>query len=525
MRGLRQTLGPQAGDPAALVARLSVLLEDPAGSPLVAVPSADRAFLAGRAYSRLRSAAGRGVGSFFTPAWVARHLLDLVVASGLEPTVVFDPACGAGALLLAARERFPDAHLVGWDCDDHALRLARAALGAAAELEARDAYASDDWPRADLVVVNPPYGTALPPAARALVPGSRYAGREPDLFALLLERCRLRAPDAATAAVLPAVVCMQPEYRALRAAESDAGLRALSWLPFGAFPEATVQPVLALFASGAAPPTVTMRGEDGAEHVVSRAAIVADPERRWQLDEGALGACLARLRARFPSLGDLAACHEGVHTGNVRHKLFTDDATAPGARPLLKGADVERFALTHHGRWLRYDPRLVDRAAGEYASLRDPRVFLGPKLVSRQTSDHLVVALDETDAVTDNSLHTVRLHAQNADAADASAALGVESVRDDLRWLAIVLNSDALTALYRHESGERARPLAQIKLRLLRALPIPPRPEHLTGAELERLCTAEQTDARNAVVDGALGLTPSEQAAVRRLGALRGGRE
>ncbi len=527
IRGLRKTLGPRSGDAAALAGRLTELLEGTAESHLLAVPAGDRPYLVGRTYSRLHSGAGHGVGSFFTPAWVARRLLALAASATPAAPLVFDPACGAGALLLAARERFPGARLVGWDTDQHALDLARVALGADAELEVRDAFAPSDWPSADLIVLNPPYGTALPPSARALVPSSRYAGREPDLFALLLERCRLRAPRAVTAAVLPAVVCMQPEYRALRDAESPEGLQALVWLPFGAFPEATVQPVLALFGAGAASSTVPAVDAEGAEHALSREGIGADPERRWQLDGGGLTACLVRLRARFPALGAIAACHEGVHTGNVRHKLFTEDASAPGARPLLKGADVQRFRCAHARRWLRYDPTLVDRAAGEYASLRDPRVFLAPKLLSRQTSDHLVVALDESDAVTDNSLHTVRLHVQNAPSEAPSRPDGEvpptpEVVRDGLRWLAIVLNSTALTALYRHESGERARPLAQIKLRLLRSLPIPPRPAELGGAALERLCAVAHDEERDAIVEEALGLTPAERTAVRRLGAVRG---
>jgi predicted DNA-binding transcriptional regulator AlpA len=75
---------------------------------------------------------------------------------------VFDPACGPGTLLLAARSR-SSTKLVGQDINPAAARLVRARgalLGIDFEAEAADSLQHDAWPdlRADLVICDPPIG-------------------------------------------------------------------------------------------------------------------------------------------------------------------------------------------------------------------------------------------------------------------------------------------------------------------------------------------------------------------------------
>ncbi|MEV0895612.1 N-6 DNA methylase [Actinoplanes sp. NPDC049802] len=126
--------------------------------------------------SRLRL---RGKAANTSPAEVVSGFIERLIASGAALTTkhlakavahvagdvtgtVFDPAAGAGSLLLACAEH-PGVRLTGQDGNPATARLARArAALAGADLEFRvgDSFQGDAWPdlRADLVVCDPPAG-------------------------------------------------------------------------------------------------------------------------------------------------------------------------------------------------------------------------------------------------------------------------------------------------------------------------------------------------------------------------------
>ncbi len=106
------------------------------------------------------------LGAYFTPIALVDQVLD-AVAKHLPPRgrVAFvDPACGAGAFLLRAAERFPEANLFGLELDAASLNLARQRVPRAV-LRAGDALAAGPLEalladvRADFEVWvgNPPY--------------------------------------------------------------------------------------------------------------------------------------------------------------------------------------------------------------------------------------------------------------------------------------------------------------------------------------------------------------------------------
>lgn len=99
---------------------------------------------------------------FYTPRDTARELLALEPNLG-EVRTIIDPACGAGSLLLSARERWPNARARGFDIDENVVaRLKSDHTGL--DLTTGSVYptvkVSRKWmDRAehDLVVMNPPY--------------------------------------------------------------------------------------------------------------------------------------------------------------------------------------------------------------------------------------------------------------------------------------------------------------------------------------------------------------------------------
>ncbi len=132
----------------------------------------------------------RDRGAFYTPPALARQLVQAVIvrpwsvrlaardtdldalAVELEGTVVLDPACGDGSLLVAALEALREvavalaaaggpvveigsAQLRGFDVHEPALEAARRRLPEAVLTHADSLHA--DWPDADVVLANPPY--------------------------------------------------------------------------------------------------------------------------------------------------------------------------------------------------------------------------------------------------------------------------------------------------------------------------------------------------------------------------------
>ena len=64
---------------------------------------------------RFETASRRSAGIYFTPSWLVEKVLDAVTPQlpPQGPLAIIDPACGAGAFLAAASERFPGATLLG----------------------------------------------------------------------------------------------------------------------------------------------------------------------------------------------------------------------------------------------------------------------------------------------------------------------------------------------------------------------------------------------------------------------------
>lgn len=185
----------------------------------------------------------RAQGAYYTPRELVEAVLDL-----LEPLVptrgglaIVDPACGAGAFLVAAAERFPRARLFGLELDDTAASLCRQRLPPNAHIRRGDALggglrALTDELRPDeheLWLGNPPYngtstvlsrpadyaqlqsllGTALPPG-RSL--------RDDFAFFLLMARRRLEHRAGHLAFVTPTTLLDAYLYAPLREALLDA---------------------------------------------------------------------------------------------------------------------------------------------------------------------------------------------------------------------------------------------------------------------------------------------------------------
>jgi len=163
----------------------------------------------------------RRKGQFWTPPWVARAMTEYVLGGGASG--VFDPAVGAGAFLLAARETGARLGRTvacrGTELHPAAREEARA-NGVAAEdlagVEIRDFLLTPTSGASEAVVANPPYirhhrlspetkGILRAIATEAL--GSPIDGRAGLHVYFLIRSLRMLAPGGRLAFIVPADTC------------------------------------------------------------------------------------------------------------------------------------------------------------------------------------------------------------------------------------------------------------------------------------------------------------------------------
>jgi len=148
-------------------------------------------------------------------------------------------------------------------------------------------------------------------------------------------------------------------------------------------------------------------------------------------------------------LGDLCTIYQGIITGNNK-KFLSESAPNSKWKKILRGRDFNRYELTYSGIYVYYDPEKL-------WSNTNPEMFKVPeKLISRQTSDHLVATYDSEGYFTLDSTHVIHLKRPEM----------------SLKFLLAIYNSRLLNFLYTNQVKEAGRTFAQVKVVNLKPLPI-----------------------------------------------------
>jgi SAM-dependent methyltransferase len=319
----------------------------------------------------------RRQGAHYTPDALAARIVDLGWrALGRMPRRVCDPSCGAGAVLLAAAERFADAgvppeevverRLVGFDIDPGAVAAARAALREWARRHGVDAArpvvvhqdslldppsipAGDP---VDLICGNPPFltqlhrDTALQPRDRV-----RLAERWPQLGAYtdaaglhLLAAMDLVEAGGAVALLQPRSVLGSRDGAPVREAVARRGSLVALWsTPVSLFRDAAVRvclPVVRVAPREAAGAGTVPATSDGRVEVILgdgdvRAVSAPSPPTAWS----ALLATMEGAPRVDPSVATGALGELVRATAGFRDEFYALTAVAEegpeGGRPLV----------------------------------------------------------------------------------------------------------------------------------------------------------------------------------------------
>lgn len=447
------------------------------------------------------------------------HARSIATAIGLDPDVfdrlrvdavevlrglsITDPACGCGALLLAIAEcaaalcedvdvldlswrKTFIRNLSGFDIDPLAGEITRARLAAwaavdrndpaLANIACRDALnAGGATRRADICIMNPPYvptySRRSDPRVTATV--NHYAesheltGRL-NLFGCFIHRAiEMTKADGVVCAIVPDTFASATAYEPLRAAWRQR-FKQSHWLAISSNVfDAQVGSVVVT-----AGPATQEKGELRADELIAvepvqlseRVPAIATDGRVLMFRncaEQRIWQAVQNQPARFE---DFVRSRDGVNTGprSMRDVLLDPQHVGPTVMPLIEGEDVapQGYCLRQPRRRIDYNASLIDAAARRAGtSLRDPEIFQQPKVVSRQTADTLIAAVEPTGGIV--ALNSVHCH-QMIDASDQS-----------LWGLCAWLNAPLVRLYYALDGGEQRKVLPQVRIAWLRQLPVP----------------------------------------------------
>jgi hypothetical protein len=109
---------------------------------------------------------------------------------------------------------------------------------------------------------------------------------------------------------------------------------------------------------------------------------------------------------RFEKLDNFMQCHEGIHTGNSRELLFTNNEQNKFCKPLFYGGgagDTIQNYVSYRSQWyVDYRSELINKSKGYYASLRDERIFKLPKIYISRTGNPFKSFYDENTYASNN---------------------------------------------------------------------------------------------------------------------------
>jgi hypothetical protein len=356
----------------------------------------------------------RALGAHFTPRRLAGELVVRALAGHARPRVG-DPACGGGAVLLAAARhlaaageepRDVAARLWGCDVDPLAVATTEAAvtLWAGAppprgRLQVADALVDElPWPPLDVVVGNPPFLTPLATATgrsgartrrlRARL-GDSVGAYTDDAALFLRLACDLVGPGGTVALVQPTSVLANRDAGPVRAAiERIAALREVH-IPTGRTFDAAVDVCIPVLDRDACGPS---RPHGGAE----------PSQTSWGGHlASALGVPRVALGGGGGALADEAevlAAFRTEYYGTVPHVREEDDL--PGGRPLLTTGLVDLGGIAWGDRPARAGGRtwarpVVDVAALEGRAASWLERTAGPKVVVATQTKVLEAAVDD----------------------------------------------------------------------------------------------------------------------------------
>jgi hypothetical protein len=171
-----------------------------------------------------------------------------------------------------------------------------------------------------------------------------------------------------------------------------------------------------------------------------------------------------KIKSNSVPLEKISEIKDGIIQGKVADELFLNKQLDKASKPLLFGKDINRYSIKFRNKWVNYKPiemmRLEVKRRGPGVRhglwMRTPVIFERNKILTRQTADEIIAAYDTDYFYYSNTLHGTTI---------------TDSKYNPIYVMAL-MNSTLMTWYYRSTTTEEGKVFAQIKIQILRKLPI-----------------------------------------------------
>jgi len=169
---------------------------------------------------------------------------------------------------------------------------------------------------------------------------------------------------------------------------------------------------------------------------------------------------IKKIRTNTVPLESISDTRDGIIQSKIPDILFLNKRINPFCKKLLFGKDINRYTLIYNNNWVNYQPdemmRIELHRNGGGLRLRTKDIFEREKILTRQTADQIIGALDTENYYYSNTLH------------------GTAIIDKDynIKYVLALLNSKVINYYYRATTSEGGKVFAQIKIEILRQIPI-----------------------------------------------------
>jgi len=343
-----------------------------------------------------------------------------------------------------------------------------------------------------------------------------------NLFYLFIERCKLLPKKHGVASfIIPDRLLLNTQCKAIRQwLLNENNICELVSFEDQVFETVVVDSILIFFQREHRTSQFVKARRKVAQRDVQRSQVIRIPVSYFELSPSSQfdlnysvpkHDLLKRISSHAVHLGTITDTKDGIIQSKIGNQLFLTKRANAACRRLLVGEDVTRYGVRYAGRWVDYRPdemmRIERAKGGGGLRLRDRAIFERSKILTRQTADEIIAAYDEENFYYANTLHGTT----------------ITDITYHPHYVLGVLNSRITTWYYRSNTDEEGKVFAQIKIELLRKLPIPKADKNQQGSIIRlvgKIIAAKQRDAEantnalereiDQLVYALYGLTPKE---------------
>ena len=363
-------------------------------------------------------------GSYYTPAWLAKRLVETHLSVLPAAQTILDPSCGTGVFLLQLPKHLPLSHLFGSDLNPVSVALTRINLAIKyrissleeAECLKHHIVVSDFLQRKseteklptsftnnsfDIILGNPPWGARV--SAKEKENYRRHfscaIGNSLETFELFIEQSlNLLSEKGILSFVLPESVLTVKSHTPIRQLLLDkTSVLSVEYLG-EVFDQVHCPSIILTVTTNTRQPffkNVTVYTKEETFSTKADRLYAADFFQFHLTDEEY--AILQKISncSDHTTLVENSIFALGIVTGNNTARL--SKTPAPGLEPVIKGTDISKYHINSHSGYLAFQPELFQQVAPE-SLYRAPE-----KLFYRFINKQLIFAYDNTGLLSLNS--------------------------------------------------------------------------------------------------------------------------